>query len=78
MKEDIAALRLLDRSEQSESIVTLPTTLKTRRIVFLLKVGMTQSQRHAYTVQRSICYELETQASKVHESRNIPILYIRI
>ena len=78
MKEDRAAARLLDRCEKSESLVTLPTTLKTKRIIFLLEGGMTQSQRHAWTVQRSTCHELETQASKVHESRDIPILYIRI
>ena len=37
-----------------------------------------QSQRHAQTEQKSVSHELQTQASKVHEFRDIPFLYIRI
>ena len=35
-----------------------------------------QSQRHAQTVQKIVCHELQTQALKMHEFRDIPFLNI--
>ena len=35
-----------------------------------------QSQRHAQTVQKNVSHEPQTPASKVHEFRDIPFLYL--